>query len=182
MGNFSSVLHRLKNDLAFAKFTSFNDIPALTGENAIVLSGINHESIVLEDAVVTIVPIKEHGFKLPEGFPNLDRFLLISDEMFDYCVSSCTEIQTQIKINSKTGTAQEGALRYQELLPADTLLYSIVYYSKSAGLNEFQAETIQKHIEDVLKDFIQIGGDETLGRGICKVEWLKSENGNGGTK
>ena len=71
-------------------------------------------------------------------------------------------------------------MRYQELLPADTLMYSIVYYSRSAGLNELQASTIQRHIEDVIKDFIQIGGDETLGRGICKISWLDGKGGNGG--
>lgn len=177
-----AVLKRLKNDLEFTKFPSINEAPPLNGENAIALCGINQESVVLEDAVVTIVPTGEHGFKLPEGFPTLDRFLLISDDMFDYCVSSCTEIQTQIKIDSSTGTAQDGALRYQELLPADTLMYSIVYYSRTAVENGFQASVIQGHIEDVIKDFIQIGGDETLGRGICKISWLKSGNGNGGVK
>lgn len=177
-----SVLKRLKNDLDFAKFSSIDDPPPLSGENAVVLRGIHQESIVLEDAVVTIIPSEDHGFKLPTGFPELERFLLISDEMFDYCVSSCTEIQTQIKIDSSTGTAQDGALRYQELLPADTVMYSIVYYSQSSGLNELQASAIQGHIEDVIKDFIQIGGDETLGRGICRISWLKSENGKGGAK
>jgi CRISPR-associated protein Cmr4 len=177
-----SVLKRLKNDLEYANFPSINDAPPLNGENAVALCGINLENVVLEDAVVTIIPAGEHGFKLPAGFPVLERFLLISNEMFYYCVSSCTEIQTQIKINSAKGTAEDGALRYQELLPADTLMYSIVYYSQSAGLNELQASTIQGHIEDVIKDFIQIGGDETLGRGICKISWLKSENGKGGAK
>lgn len=174
-----SVLKRLKNDLMFCGFPAFEDPPPLSDENAIALSKINRNKVVLEDAVVTILPLPdgESVFKLPSGFPELERFLLISDEMFDYCVSSCTEIQTQIKINSSTGTAEDGALRYQELLPADTILYSIVYYSESAGLKELQATTIQNHIEDVIKDFIQIGGDETLGRGICKISWLKNDNG-----
>jgi CRISPR-associated protein Cmr4 len=174
-----SVLHRLRNDLEFAKFPSIDDAPPINAENAVVLSGSLSGNIVLEDAVVNILNVN-HEFKLPTGFPDLERLLLISDEMFDYCVSSCTEIQTQIKIDSSTGTAQDGALRYQELLPADTLMYSIVYYSQSSGLNELQASTIQGHIEDVIKNFIQIGGDETLGRGICKISWLNGKNENGG--
>jgi len=176
-----SVLKRLKNDLGFAKFPSIDDPPSLSGENAMTLAGDLSGDIVLEDAVVSALDVN-HGFNLPIGFPNLEKMLLISDEMFDYCVSSCTEIQTQIKIDSEKGTAAEGALRYQELLPADTLLYSIVYYTQSAGLNELQADMIQQHIEDVIRDFIQIGGDETLGRGICKISWLKNENGKGGEK
>ena len=63
-----------------------------------------------------------------------------------------------------------GSLRYQELLPADSALYSIVYYSNSI-LNDMQAKNIKNSVEACIKDFIQIGGDETLGRGICKVNW-----------
>jgi len=176
-----SVLNRLENDLEFAKFAELKDVLSVVKEEAVVLRGQISGDIILEDAVVKVKGT-ETGFEMPEGMPELERFLLVSDEMFDYCVSSCTEIQTQIKINSATGTAEDGALRYQELLPADSLLYSIVYYSRSAGLNELQADMIQRHIEDVIKDFIQIGGDETLGRGICKISWLKSENGEGGAK
>lgn len=176
-----SVLKRLNNDLEFSKFDGIGDFPPVNKEESVILNGQFSEDIILEDAVVTIKQEKNIP-QLPKGFPRIERFLLISDEMFDYCVSSCTEIQTQIKIDSAKGTAEDGALRYQELLPSDTIMYSIVYYSRSAGLNELQASTIQGHIEDVIKDFIQIGGDETLGRGICKISWLKSENCKGGAK
>ena len=40
------------------------------------------------------------------------------------------------------------------------------------GFNTLQSKTIRGHVEDVIKDFIQIGGDETLGRGICKINWI----------
>ncbi len=176
-----SVLKRLKNDLEFSGFPSFDDIPPLDKENAFTLNGTFPEKVILEDAVVSVASV-DTGFKFPEGFPDIERLLLISDEMFDYCVSYCTEIQTQIKIDSATGTAKDGALRYQELLPADSFMYSIVYYSRSAGLKDLQAGTIQNHLEDVIKDFIQIGGDETLGRGICKIKWVKGETTNGGAK
>ncbi|MDY6822369.1 MAG: type III-B CRISPR module RAMP protein Cmr4 [Thermodesulfobacteriota bacterium] len=175
-----SILIRLQNDLAFARFEGIDDPPAIENEQAIAITGqYDQQNIVLEDAVVNIASA-ENKVALPSGFPSLDRLLLISDQMFDYCVSSCTEIQTQIKIDSKTGTAKDTALRYQELLPADSLMYSLVYYSQTNGLNDLQAETIQAHIEEVIKDFIQVGGDETLGRGICKINWLKSNNSQGG--
>jgi len=176
-----SVLKRLNSDLEFVHQSPLKNIQEVNKEQAVVLRGTISGDVFLEDAVVTV----KNGSNEPQfsqNFPQAERLLLISDEMFDYCVSSCTEIQTQIKIDSDKGTAAEGALRYQELLPADTLLYSIVYYSQSAGLNELQADMIKQHIEDVIKDFIQIGGDETLGRGICKISWLKSENGKGGAK
>lgn len=173
-----AVLKRLDTDLEFAGFPPLAEVPSVTGDEAIVLSGEIAGSVILEDAIV-FTKGKESGFPLPKGFPAIERALLISDEMFDYCVSSCTEIQTQIKIDSSKGTALDGGLRYQELLPADSLLYSIIYFSKS-GLNEIQSDAIQKHIQDVINDFVQVGGDETLGRGICRISWVISENGKGG--
>ncbi len=170
-----SVLKRLSNDLAFVQIAQIDNIPELNQEEAIVLHGIASGKVILEDALVIV---KEAAIKpqLPSWLSHAEKLILVSDEMFDYFVSSCTEIQTQIKIDAEKGTAQEGALRYQELLPSDTMLYSIVYYS-NAGMNELQAATIKGHIENVVKDFIQIGGDETLGRGICKIFWI-----NGGAR
>jgi len=40
-------------------------------------------------------------------------------------------------------------------------------------IKDMNAEMIKTHVEDTIKNFIQIGGDETLGKGICKLEWIK---------
>ena len=63
-------------------------------------------------------------------------------------------------------------MRYQELLPADSVLYSVVYYSRAVFDNVLKAEMVRDHVQGVIKDFMQIGGDETLGRGICKIDWI----------
>ncbi len=138
----------------------------------------NSGQILLEDALVEIKKTIDPPF--PDGmFKDLDRLILITDSMFKYLVENCTEIQTQIKIDSETGTAKAGALRYQELLPSDSLLYSVVYFSASAlpaqesKIQNMQASEIKKHVQDTIKDFMQIGGDRTLGRGICKVAWYE---------
>ena len=165
-----AVLKRLNNALAFAGMTGMGDPPALIGENAFCLAGNLSGEVLLEDMVVNVAP--DIPNPIPSGFPVLERLLLISDEAFKYVVDSCTEIQTQIKIDSEKGTAADGSLRYQELLPADSVLYSVVYYSRAVFDNTLQAETVRGHVEDVIKNFIQIGGDETLGRGICKINWL----------
>jgi CRISPR-associated protein Cmr4 len=166
-----SVLKRLSSDLSFVGLASIDGIPPINGENALCLAGGISGNVILEDMVVNVasgdVPNLIH-----DGFPRLDKLLLVSDEVFKYAVDSCTEIQTQIKIVSETGTAASGALRYQELLPADSVLYSVVYYSRAVFDNALQSETIRGHVEDVIKNYMQIGGDETLGRGICKINWI----------
>lgn len=181
-----AVLQRLKEDLNFCgKIVSLPQFN-VTADKAIWLlrpsNTNNNTKIILEDYVVE--PTQDQT--LPEGisiyFRNNDikALLLVSEEVFDYCTSYCTEIQTQIKIDSKTGTAQDGALRYQELLPSDTLLYSVVYYSASAFETSFQADTVKKTVEENIKNYMQLGGDETLGRGICKISWHSFDANNGG--
>jgi CRISPR-associated protein Cmr4 len=177
-----AVLQRLNNNL---EFTGKNPItiPELAdNDKAVVLYGQleQNTTVLLEDVLVTTQG--DTDFKFPDGFPQPDNLLLISNATFDYCVSSCTEIQTQIKIDSEKGTTKDGSLRYQELLPADTILYSVVYFTcqyapemdnGGAGeLNSFQAQMIKEHVQEVINGFIQIGGDETLGRGICKLNWI----------
>ncbi len=185
-----SVLKRLKTDLQYIGLVEGMTIHEqdIQEDNAV---SIGTETIagqvILEDAVVNVGDKKVEDMFLKEKFPELKRLILISDEMFDYAVSYCTEIQTNIKINSKTGTAEDGALRYQEFLPADSVLYAIVHYSGrdfgeinnddkpntlASLIKDMNAEMIKNHVEDTVKDFIQIGGDETLGKGICKLEWI----------
>jgi CRISPR-associated protein Cmr4 len=166
-----AVLKRLNDDLSFAGLQQIGSIPPMTGENALGLTGGLSGNVILEDMVVNV----QNGDipnPIPKGFPEMNKLLLVSDEVFKYAVDSCTEIQTQIKIDSATGTAAPGALRYQELLPADSVLYSVVYYSRTVFENTLQSETVRGHMEDVIKNFMQIGGDETLGRGICKISWI----------
>lgn len=171
-----SVLQRLIEDLQFCGINIILPEKKLKEDSSLWLippTQPNIEKVILEDYVVGVDVQNKVSFNdLKDYFPNVKSLLLVSDDVFTYCTSYCTEIQTQIKIDSKTGTAQDGALRYQELLPSDTLLYSVVYYSASAFENSFQAETVKKTVEENIKDYIQLGGDETLGRGICKIKWF----------
>lgn len=184
-----SVLKRLKTDLEYITLGEEMTIHEqdIKEDNAIWIGkGELEKQVVLEDAVVNVTKEIEDDF-FKNTLSELKRLILISDEMFDYAVSYCTEIQTNIKISSKTGTAEDGALRYQEFLPADSVLYAIVHYSgrdlceinnndKQSPLSDLvkdmNAEVIKNHVEDTIKDFFQIGGDETLGKGICKLEWI----------
>ncbi len=176
-----AVLKRLLDDLAFCGINVKEaKVPNIQKEQAAVIKSNRDilEPILLEDLMLTKIEKESLGELIDKYVTPIENLLLISDEDFTYCVSFCTEIQTQIKIDTKTGTAKDGALRYQELLPANTLLYSVVYYSASSFDTELQATTVKNTVENGIQGFMQIGGDETLGRGICKIEW-HSCNGQG---
>lgn len=174
-----TVLERFNRDLKYIGIDSCLKFDSVQKDEAVALIGDNFspgDKIILEDALVEIKAAKEElnvNF-IKNNFQEITRLLLISDEMFDYCVSYCTEIQTNIKIDSKSGTTQDGSLRYQEFLPADTVLYSIVYFSSS--VNSLQAEQIKDYIQKNINSFLQVGGDVTLGKGICKINWIENNS------
>jgi CRISPR-associated protein Cmr4 len=142
-------------------------------EGMAINTDMGTKDVILEDAQVKIKGTVKIAV-LQNYFPFVNRLICVSDEMYSYCVDHSTEVQTHIKIDGKTGTASTGALRYEELLPADSLLYSVVIFGPSAYEIEEQAkmETIRNELKSRVKDFMQIGGDETLGKGICKVQWI----------
>lgn len=179
-----AVLKRFNADLAYigSKVTVTEKDIQEEGALSIGTHQISGQ-VILEDAVSNVIKHQEAAFVKPL-FPELERLLLVSDEMYKYAVTCCTEVQTHIKINEKTGTADDGALWYQEYLPADSLLYTLVHYSHREGgessdvgvqaqLAELKAATIRQYVEETISGYVQIGGDETLGKGIFKLTWLE---------
>jgi CRISPR-associated protein Cmr4 len=171
-----AVLKRLKSDLEFMGIYNLGEVPTVDSEKAIIIGDWDFNGRVILEDVVVDVGEKSNSEKLEQffndNFPEVDKLLLISDEMFKYVVDNCTEIQTQIKIDEGTGTTKDGSLRYEELLPSDTVLYSIVYFSKTAN-NRLKPDGVMENVKTFIKDFLQVGGDETLGRGICKIRWVE---------
>lgn len=128
--------------------------------------------ILLEDVEVTTVG--------PATLTNIapflakaERLLIVHDEVFGYGVSNCTSIMANISIDQRTGTTKDGSLRYQEELPSDALLYSLVNWGVSRNIGEqIKADMIKGFVtEQAIAGHIQVGGDVTLGRGIFEIEW-----------
>ena len=178
------VLKRFNTALKYAGFKEQAVIVEIKEDEAqsIGLENLN-DQVILEDAVVTV---KAHNKDdaIVTFFPELKSLLLISDEMFKYAVTCCTEVQTHIKIDSEKGTADDGALWYQEYLPADSLLYALVHFShRDAGesgnedvkaqLAGLKASCVKEYVQKTIRDFVQIGGDESLGKGIFRLDWIE---------
>jgi CRISPR-associated protein Cmr4 len=173
-----AVLKRLNRDLALAKSIAPVDLSAIEAaikdNKALCVSGNLTGKVLLEDYEVELVAGKLDTLKtLFEYVTGAERLLIVSDEIFDYGVSDCTQITAQISIDQKTGTTSEGSLRYQEELPADTLMYCVIHWGDSrSDPQNLKADTIRTFIKDkVISSHIQVGGDETLGRGIFALTW-----------
>jgi len=91
------------------------------------------------------------------------QLLVMHDDDFAWFAKNATAVTPHIAINSDTKTVKTGALWYEETLPSDALLYTMLM-GKDA---EVDAVTGMFSND---KSFIQIGGNETVGMGWCKVQ------------
>jgi CRISPR-associated protein Cmr4 len=97
------------------------------------------------------------------------HFAILPDEEFRDFVRYSTEIVTRIHIDDKK-TVKDGQLFTQELLPADSLLYSVVQITNSRD-KKYEAVQVLEGITTAIGSRIQIGGDETVGRGRVRLSW-----------
>ena len=148
-------------------------LDAVSQEKALWCSGEfkEGERILLEDMEVTATAPADLNAPLLQ---DAERLMIVDDQVFDYGVSHCTQIMAQITIDQKTGTTRDGSLRYQEELPSDTLMYSVIFWGDSRDeAQSVKHEIITQYItEEVMPDHLQVGGDETLGRGIFSLNWI----------
>jgi len=184
-----AVLKRLNRDLAISgNAIELNDenikkIFDVVGKNkdeekeqekAVCFAGGIKGQVLLEDYEVSVEEKADITELKPllKYFYKAEQLLIVNDEVFNYGVSDCTQISAQIKIKEDTGTTQDKSLRYQEDLPADTILYSVINWGDTRSGEDLKAETIRSFIKDkVIATHIQVGGDETLGHGIFELSW-----------
>ena len=194
-----AVLDRLKCDAALAGFQlPWPDWTLKDTEGAISSAGCDclvGDSLVLEESEFKKVKsdikpaadwIATH--LLPEAASNQAyagtitrfprHFVVLSDDYFTHFVRHATEIMARVGLNYETKTVKQGALFYQEFLPTESLFCSVVL------ANAAQCAPVQKTLPailatltDYLPAVLQVGGDETTGKGYCAARFAQSANG-----
>ncbi len=164
--------------------------------------------------------------KLKEFIPNNDltnglenHLAIVSDNVFKDFVNYAVEIRTRIRIDQAKGTVKEGALFSEELVPSESVFYSLVFitdplfgiemdlYSelkfkkekkekpdwdavknRLKGSEDAKKKVLEKlknawengyFVDDEIKNslkfldnsLLQLGGDETIGRGLVRVKF-----------
>jgi CRISPR-associated protein Cmr4 len=177
-----ALLKRLNRDLVLAgqHIDSLSEA-TVEPDSYCPVRGDMQGQVILED-----ICLKQQENNCPElsdffskFIPDADKMLLIPDDHFTFLMETATEVQAQIKIKAETGTTQDGSLRYEELLPADTVMYSVVFFGDERAEEEnlMVLDTLKKSVQEAAATHIQIGGDMTLGRGIFKLTWKEQEGG-----
>lgn len=118
-----------------------------------------------------------------------DLVILPDDDFMEF-VSTSTDIITRTKIDIETGTVQTGALWTEEYLPQDTVLYSIAMASPlrvkddnqkgmlKGGNTEKEAANVIEFLRQGIPDVIQIGGNQTTGKGLIRIQLFNMEGKN----
>lgn len=137
---------------------------------------------------------------LKEVLPQLSKLVIVRDDIFSHFCSLAVPIRPHIRIDDETGTVAQGALWYEESLPPQTLLYWPLSLSP-VGRSGLDDSEVAPYVEQVvlgletakqsdsasgvsasaqipaLAPYIQIGGNETVGMGWCKMALLFNQQG-----
>jgi CRISPR-associated protein Cmr4 len=100
--------------------------------------------------------------------PVKGRLVVVHDDLMGYLLETATEVVARIRLDDETKTVAPGALWYEESLPTESVLYSLLRTedSRRKGQN-LAAEAILAMVKGLLEGPVQLGGKATVGRGLC---------------
>lgn len=147
----------------------------------------NQNQVALEEFVFNVKEInKNQGIltsfinNLKQIFPDNNSFkedlekhlAIVSDNVFKDFVNYAVEIRTRIRIDQAKGTVKEKALFTEELIPSESIFYSLVFISDPKKNNINFEEVKELLTQNLFKEdpLIQFGGDETTGKGFFRVK------------
>jgi CRISPR-associated protein Cmr4 len=178
-----AVLERLDRDLELTRGPKLNKIPDVRKEQAAYekSSDLNtgEDKLILEEFEFTCSGsadyvanwIADHAVKDEATQKRLKSHLaVLHDDDFSHFVCHATEVSARIGLDYQTKTVEGGALFYEEFLPPETLFYSIVLAEDGRrDKSNISAAKVMEYLKGNMPDFLQIGGNETIGKGICAV-------------
>lgn len=96
------------------------------------------------------------------------RFAVLPDDILSFLSETATEVRARIAIDPKTGTVKNGALWYEENLPAETLLWGIYALSDSMNKEDPRAARDLARCLPPTGTLLQMGGKAGVGRGLVR--------------
>jgi len=183
-----ALLTRLLADLARTGNAQMLNVPTVAVDQAISPDCQGKDEIYLEEfrfalsdwaeaegwtelllSMIATVP----GVSRDEQKAELQKQLVVIDnDSFRHLSQAALPVLPHIAIDSETKTVRSGALWYEENLPAETVLYTVLgcQPSRKKGANTSAAELLKAVTGELFgQPYIQIGGNETTGMGWCRV-------------
>lgn len=101
-----------------------------------------------------------------------NSLVILPDDVFRDFALYATEVITRVRIDRTTKTVENGALWTEEHLPTDTLMYVPIYATNARKKDkDMSAKEVLSTIQALDTNYLQLGGDETVGRGLVRLRW-----------
>lgn len=150
----------------------------LVADTALMTKIDGKDSVVLEDLDLTVAENEYtkswaallgaliFGNELADGGNNWSaifkkHFCIVSDDVMNFLAETATEINARNVLNDNKTS---GNLWYEESLPTETILSGVL--ATVANRNEID---VVKTVVDLCEKPLQLGGNMTVGRGLCRV-------------
>jgi CRISPR-associated protein Cmr4 len=182
------VLSRLRRDLALDSKTDlvlpgFSELvagQAWVVPNTPLLAG---ESLVLEEYRFDAKAREELAALaawLSETFvpaaPEFDfwrsklktSLVVVADEDFKDFVTMSTEVTGRITVDPEKRAAADSSVRYEEYLPADSILYSMLLAAPQAGHAKSATDCLAL-IDKLELQVLRLGANQSIGKGLMRV-------------
>lgn len=182
------LLHRFLRDCTESGLQNLPTVPTPTdvnngyvggGAKVRVTSGNAHR-VILEDLDVTanvdnkVDAISTFlGQALFKGQNNepwrtglAQRMVVVHDDVMSFLSEHATDVVARICLNSDTKTVKKGALWYEESLPTETVLVSVV---GAMGNGKATEANVFERLTHLTTRPLQLGGKATVGRGRCRA-------------
>lgn len=103
------------------------------------------------------------------------RLVVVDDDTMSFVLDTATQIDARVRIDAKTGTVAQGALWYEESLPAESLLLGLAMAdcSRKPGQSMSPQQVLRAALPG--DEVVQLGGKATVGRGRCRVVVIEGE-------
>jgi len=184
------LLQRFARDMAWVENgLALPQAPALPGEDACFVPNRPSSALVIEDGAAKVIledldlnaskdatlaqwaaALASQIFPGDATWQNLfkERVCLVHDNVMRFLLDTALEVTARIRLDEQTKTVQTGALWYEEALPAETIMAGLVVVSPVKATNQ----EIQTVLQQVTQRPLQLGGNATVGRGLCQLSLL----------
>jgi CRISPR-associated protein Cmr4 len=136
-------------------------------------SGGNSKPIYLKDAILKASDLQnwqDWQVWVPESTADIQRVLVLPDQHCTTLIQMSLWRQVKVKLDQEKTV--EGGFRYEEAIPPDTLMYfpwgTTAQANGSANLSQQEFDRLLAN-----NNLLQIGGQESLGRGFVQVRQSK---------
>ena len=105
------------------------------------------------------------------------NLVVLHDDDFTHFARHATEVIARVGLDYETKTARGKALFYEEFLPPETLFYAVVMATRSRSKQiERNAGAMLDLLRNHAPSILQIGADQTIGKGLCAIRIDRPEN------